>query len=89
MDIPDKHLIPAANTGESKEGGCKEQPSSFKAANDIAMTELPPTHPVYLDLALNFTHACRLAKSTLDATAELDMLSEESYKDSTHHAVVM
>ncbi|TKC44849.1 hypothetical protein EI555_020617 [Monodon monoceros] len=58
LDIPDKHLIPAANTGESKEGGCKEQPSSFKAANDIAMTELPPTHPIYLALALNFTLLC-------------------------------
>lgn len=59
------------------------------------MTELPPTHPIRLGLALNFSvfyyeilnspdRACRLAKAAFDdAIAELDTLSEESYKDST------
>lgn len=62
---------------------------------DIAATELPPTHPIRLGLALNFSvfyyeitgspdKACRLAKQAFDdAIAELDSLSEESYKDST------
>merc|ERR1712137_143625 len=59
------------------------------------MGELPPTHPIRLGLALNFSvfyyeilnspdRACHLAKQAFDdAIAELDTLSEESYKDST------
>lgn len=68
---------------------------AYKAATDISMTELVPTHPIRLGLALNFSvfyyeilnspeRACRLAKAAFDdAIAELDTLSEESYKDST------
>merc|ERR1712226_733337 len=56
---------------------------------------LPPTHPIRLGLALNFSvfyyeiknkpeKACDLAKKAFDdAIAELDQLKEESYKDST------
>ena len=59
------------------------------------MADLAPTHPIRLGLALNFSvfyceilnspdRACRLAKAAFDdAIAELDTLSEESYKDST------
>jgi 14-3-3 protein epsilon len=62
---------------------------------DIALTELAPTHPIRLGLALNFSvfyyeilnspdRACSLAKQAFDeAIAELDTLGEESYKDST------
>jgi len=68
---------------------------AYKAASDVAKTELPPTHPIRLGLALNFSVfyyeimnspslACKLAKAAFDdAIAELDSLSEESYKDST------
>ncbi|ODV89535.1 hypothetical protein CANCADRAFT_4151 [Tortispora caseinolytica NRRL Y-17796] len=68
---------------------------SYKTAAEIATTELPPTHPIRLGLALNFSvfyyeilnspdRACHLAKQAFDdAIAELDTLSEESYKDST------
>jgi len=64
-------------------------------ATDVAQTELTPTHPIRLGLALNFSvfyyeilnspdRACHLAKSAFDdAIAELDSLSEESYRDST------
>ena len=64
-------------------------------ATDVAQTELTPTHPIRLGLALNFSvfyyeilnspdRACHLAKQAFDdAIAELDTLSEESYKDST------
>jgi len=68
---------------------------AYKAAADVANNELPPTHPIRLGLALNFSvfyyeilnspeRACQLAKQAFDdAIAELDTLSEESYKDST------
>eukprot|EP00296_Roombia_truncata_P008171 JP446647.1.p1 GENE.JP446647.1~~JP446647.1.p1 ORF type:complete len:267 (-),score=119.05 JP446647.1:149-922(-) len=68
---------------------------AYKAASDVATTELAPTHPIRLGLALNFSvfyyeilnspdRACHLAKQAFDdAIAELDTLSEESYKDST------
>jgi len=68
---------------------------AYKSASDIAVTELPPTHPIRLGLALNFSvfyyeilelheNALHLAKQAFDdAIAELDSLSEDSYKDST------
>lgn len=67
----------------------------YKEASTIAMAELTPTHPVRLGLALNFSvfyydilnsldQACGLAKRAFDdAIAELDTLSDESYRDST------
>lgn len=69
--------------------------TSRKNATDVAQTELTPTHPIRLGLALNFSvfyyeilnspdRACHLAKQAFDdAIAELDSLSEESYRDST------
>jgi len=98
-------------TGNDRKEAAENSLVAYKAASDIAMTELPPTHPIRLGLALNFSvfyyeilnspdRACRLAKVTCpkvlqfvilkmfqaafdDAIAELDTLSEESYKDST------
>ncbi|WBW73504.1 14-3-3 protein Rad25 [Schizosaccharomyces osmophilus] len=78
---------------------CKQAADSsleaYKSASDIAVAELPPTDPMRLGLALNFSvfyyeildspdRACQLAKQAFDeAISELDSLSEESYKDST------
>ncbi|KAG8462557.1 hypothetical protein KFE25_010382 [Diacronema lutheri] len=68
---------------------------SYMAAKTVADGELPPTHPIRLGLALNYSvfmfevmgqeeKACLLAKNAFDeAIAELDSLDEESYKDST------
>lgn len=82
-------------TGNDRKEAAENGLVAYKAASDIAMTELPPTHPIRLGLALNFSvfyyeilnspdRACRLAKAAFDdAIAELDTLSEESYKDST------
>merc|ERR1711884_549192 len=82
-------------TGNDRKEAAENALVAYKAASDIAMTELPPTHPIRLGLALNFSvfyyeilnspdRACRLAKAAFDdAIAELDTLSEESYKDST------
>jgi 14-3-3 protein epsilon len=68
---------------------------AYQAATGIAQSDLPPTHPIRLGLALNFSvfyyeilnspdQACQIAKQAFDdAIAELDTLNEESYKDST------
>ena len=68
---------------------------AYQEASDIAQEKLASTHPIRLGLALNFSvfyyeimsspeRACKLAKSAFDdAIAELDNLTEESYKDST------
>jgi len=82
-------------TGNDRKEAAENSLVAYKAASDIAMTELTPTHPIRLGLALNFSvfyyeilnspdSACRLAKAAFDdAIAELDTLNEESYKDST------
>uniref|UniRef100_A0A1V1FTE0 14-3-3 protein zeta n=1 Tax=Reticulitermes speratus TaxID=60591 RepID=A0A1V1FTE0_9NEOP len=69
--------------------------AAYKSALDIAQKELPSTNPIRLGLALNFSvfhyeilnnpeQACTMAKQAFDdAIAELDTLSEESYKDTT------
>jgi len=81
--------------GEDRANIMKSSQEAYKQAFDIAEAEMPPTHPIRLGLALNFSvfhyeilnnpeEACTLAKSAFDlAIAELDTLSEESYKDST------
>jgi 14-3-3 protein epsilon len=81
--------------GNARKEAAENSLIAYKSASDIAVTELPPTHPIRLGLALNFSvfyyeilnspdRACQLAKQAFDdAIAELDTLSEDSYKDST------
>ena len=80
---------------ERRKASSSEALESYQNASQIANKDLPPTHPIRLGLALNFSvfyyeilnspdRACHLAKQAFDdAIAELDTLSEESYKDST------
>lgn len=82
-------------TGPSRTGVVEQSQKSYQAALDIAKDQMPPTHPIRLGLALNFSvffyeivnapdRACHLAKQAFDdAIAELDTLSDDSYKDST------
>jgi len=82
-------------TGNDRKEAAENSLLAYKSASDTANSELPTTHPIRLGLALNFSvfyyeilnspdRACRLAKAAFDdAIAELDTLSEESYKDST------
>jgi len=82
-------------TGDKRSSSSEASLEAYKNASSIATVELPPTHPIRLGLALNFSvfyyeilnspdKACQLAKQAFDdAIAELDTLSEESYKDST------
>jgi len=81
-------------TGDTKVSHAESAQTAYKLATDKA-TELAPTHPIRLGLALNYSvflyevqaktsEACDLAKQAFDdAIAELDTLDEESYKDST------
>ncbi|XP_076826271.1 tyrosine 3-monooxygenase/tryptophan 5-monooxygenase activation protein, beta polypeptide like [Brachyhypopomus gauderio] len=80
---------------EEKTRVIEDSENAYKDAFDISKADMKPTHPIRLGLALNFSvfyyeianqreKACLLAKTAFDeAIAELDSLSEESYKDST------
>nr|QVG73984.1 FT4 [Tamarix hispida] len=82
-------------TGPERKEAAENTLLAYKSAQDIALAELAPTHPIRLGLALNFSvfyyeilnspdRACGLAKQAFDeAISELDTLGEESYKDST------
>ncbi|CAA2983443.1 14-3-3 7 [Olea europaea subsp. europaea] len=77
----------------------KRQLTSYSRPKRLPLALLPqispPTHPIRLGLALNFSvfyyeilnsteRACHLAKQVFDeAILELDSVNEESYKDST------
>jgi len=82
-------------TGDARKASASSALDAYTAASGIASSDLPPTHPIRLGLALNFSvfyyeilnspdRACNIAKQAFDdAIAELDTLNEESYKDST------
>uniref|UniRef100_A0A5B7A8T8 Putative 14-3-3-like protein D isoform X1 n=1 Tax=Davidia involucrata TaxID=16924 RepID=A0A5B7A8T8_DAVIN len=82
-------------TGNEKKEAADQSLKAYQTASTTAETDLSPTHPIRLGLALNFSvfyyeimnspeRACHLAKQAFDeAISELDTLSEESYKDST------
>ncbi|XP_029308215.1 14-3-3 protein beta/alpha-like [Cottoperca gobio] len=81
--------------GDERESIITNSKDAYKSAYETSQTEMAPTHPIRLGLALNFSvfyyeilnspeEACKLAKQAFDdAIAELDTLSEDSYKDST------
>lgn len=81
--------------GNERRSKSSESLEAYKIASNKAVIELPPTHPARLSLMLNFSvfyheildspeRSISLAKQAFDdAIAELDTLSEESYRDST------
>jgi len=81
--------------GEDRNTVIDDSQKAYSEAFEIAKTQMQPTHPIRLGLALNFSvfyyeilnspeRACHLAKQAFDdAIAELDSLNEDSYKDST------
>lgn len=92
----DYHRYLAEFSTESHRGDSAQSSlDAYKQATDTAVTDLTPTHPIRLGLALNFSvfyyeilnspdAACALAKQAFDdAISELDALNEDSYKDST------
>ncbi|CAL8098708.1 unnamed protein product [Calicophoron daubneyi] len=83
------------STGEKRNKAAEDSLVAYKAATEIAEKELQPTNPIRLGLALNFSvfyyeilnnpdRACQLANETFaNATAEIDQISADTYKDST------
>uniref|UniRef100_A0A1J3J5Q0 14-3-3-like protein GF14 mu n=1 Tax=Noccaea caerulescens TaxID=107243 RepID=A0A1J3J5Q0_NOCCA len=82
-------------SGNERKEAAHQSLKAYEIATAAAEAKLPPTHPIRLGLALNFSvfyyeimsapeRACHLAKQAFDeAISELDTLNEESYKDST------
>ncbi|CAH8386529.1 unnamed protein product [Eruca vesicaria subsp. sativa] len=106
LALLDTHQVPSASgdyhrymaefkSGEERKKAAEDTMVAYKAAQDVAVADLAPTHPIRLGLALNFSvfyyeilnsseKACSMAKQAFEeAIAELDTLGEESYKDST------
>lgn len=63
--------------GDRRKDSADKSLGAYKAATEVAQTELPPTHPIRLGLALNFSvfyyeilnapdQACHLAKQAFD-----------------------
>merc|ERR1711881_248421 len=81
-------------SGDKKSGAANKAKLAYDDAMGAA-SELAVTHPIRLGLALNFSvfhyevlnnpdEACKMARTAFeDAIAELDNVSEDSYKDST------
>merc|ERR1712098_278071 len=81
--------------GEGKSKAASSAKDAYEDASKVAATDLVVTHPIRLGLALNFSvfhyevlnnpeEACKMARQAFeDAIAELDSVSEDSYKDST------
>merc|ERR1712166_510385 len=86
--------IAAFTEGDNKSTASSKAKSAYDDAM-AAASELAVTHPIRLGLALNFSvfhyevlsnpdEACKMARTAFeDAIAELDNVSEDSYKDST------
>merc|ERR1712024_13154 len=81
--------------GESKAKAAEKARLAYEEAKKVAEKGLVGTHPIRLGLALNYSvflyevlsnpdEACKMARTAFeDAIAELDSVSEDSYKDST------
>jgi 14-3-3 protein epsilon len=83
-------------TADDRKAKAEQAKQKYEKATQTAATQgLPPTNPIRLGLALNYSvfyyeilnlpqDACTLAKTAFDdAISELDSLQEEQYKDAT------
>ena len=72
--------------GDKRKESADKSLEAYKAATEVATTELAPTHPIRLGLALNFSvfyyeilnspdQACHLAKQAFD-----DAIAGQSFK---------
>lgn len=83
-------------SGDDRKAKAESAKQKYEEATKVASSKgLPPTNPIRLGLALNYSvffyeilnlpsEACSLAKTAFDdAISELDSLQEEQYKDAT------
>ncbi|CAI0446217.1 unnamed protein product [Linum tenue] len=77
-----RYLAEFKGTDDRKEAA-DQSLKAYEAATSSAASDLPPTHPIRLGLALNFSVFYYEIQAFDEAIAELDSLNEESYKDST------
>jgi len=89
-----RYLAESAS-GETRTAASGQALDAYTKASNVAEGELPPTNPIRLGLALNFSVfyyeimnnpdlAISLAKKAFDqAIEQLDSLTDDSYKDST------
>merc|ERR1712060_661638 len=80
---------------DAKKKAAENARFAYEEASKVAEKDLVVTHPIRLGLALNYSvfqyevlsnpeEACKMARTAFeDAIAELDNVSEDSYKDST------
>merc|ERR1711959_625610 len=81
--------------GDEKSKAAESARQAYEEAKTVAEKDLAVTHPIRLGLALNYSvfqyevlsnpdEACKMARTAFeDAIAELDIVAEDSYKDST------
>jgi len=81
--------------GDAKSAAAEKARLAYAEASTVAEKDLAVTHPIRLGLALNYSvfqyevlqnpdEACKMARTAFeDAIAELDNVTEDSYKDST------
>lgn len=62
-------------TGNDRKEAAENSLVAYKAASDIAMIELPPTHPIRLGLALNFSVFYYEILNSPDRACRLDFFS--------------
>ena len=86
------------HTKENQEGSWRRRQENERSCNawQVAEKDLAVTHPIRLGLALNFSvfqyevlqnpeEACKMARTAFeDAIAELDSVTEDSYKDQSN-----
>lgn len=82
------------STGDHHRKAAEDAHEAYKSASNVALSDLAPTNPIRLGLALNFSvfyyevlnspeRACLLAKAAFDdAISVMDNLDEDQYKDS-------
>uniref|UniRef100_A0A2K6TNB7 14-3-3 domain-containing protein n=1 Tax=Saimiri boliviensis boliviensis TaxID=39432 RepID=A0A2K6TNB7_SAIBB len=77
------HYFAEVAAGDDKKGIVDESQQAYQAF-EVSKKQMQSTNPIRLGLILNSPEkVCSLAKTAFDeAIAELDTLSEESYKDS-------
>ncbi|CAO2623660.1 14-3-3 protein zeta/delta [Lemmus lemmus] len=69
--------------GDDKKGIVDQSQQAYQETFENSKKEMQPTHPIRLGLALNFSVFYYEILNSPEPIAELDTLSEESYKDST------